>query len=220
MEEKDKIEYKLILLGNTAVGKTSLFKKITTGQFFSKNISTIGMDRKTITIEEEVQEKNEMIKKSFEISLVDTAGQERFKAITKTYYKDSDGILLMYDVTNKESFLNVKIWIDSIFETLGNNVNSKYVIFLIGNKIDLIGVEDRKREVTEEEAKQKCNENNITWGGECSAKINTDIELLDLIKACVKEVYKKVGAKVVNKQVVKKIAERKPKKKGFCSRFL
>ena len=212
MSENEKIEYKVILLGNSGVGKTSLFKKIVTGEFFDKNISTIGMDKRTLQVEAEVSEKGKAVTKSFDISLVDTAGQERFKAITKTYYKESDGILLIYDVTNKESFLNVKNWIDSIYDSLGNHENSKYIIILIGNKIDLIGVEEKIREVSEEEAKKICEENNLLWGGECSAKINSDHELMELIKGYVKKIYEKVGPKTVTKQVVKKIAEKKPKR--------
>ena len=215
MSENDKIEYKVTLIGNSSVGKTSLFKKITTGEFSDKNISTIGMDKRTVQEEIEVQEKDKNVTKSIDISLVDTAGQERFKSITKSYYKESDGILLIYDITNRESFENVKNWIDSIYDSLGNQENSKYIIILIGNKVDLIGVEDYKRETTEDEAKQKCEENNLLWGGECSAKTNSDSELLELIKGYVKKIYEKVGPKIVTKQVVKKIAERK-KKKGKC----
>ena len=213
MSENDKIEYKVTLIGNSSVGKTSLFKKITTGEFSDKNISTIGMDKRTVQVEIEVQEKDKNVTKSIDISLVDTAGQERFKSITKSYYKESDGILLIYDITNRESFENVKIWIDSIHDSLGNQENSKYIIILIGNKVDLIGVEDYKRETTEEEAKQKCEENNLLWGGECSAKTNSDSELLELIKGYVKKIYEKVGPKIVTKQVVKKIGEIKKKRR-------
>ena len=129
MAEENKIEYKIILLGNSAVGKTSLFKKIITNEFSEKNISTIGMDKRTIQIDTEIEDKGNKSTKSFDISLIDTAGQERFKSITKTYYKGSDGILLIYDVTNKDSFTNVKSWIDSIHESIGNHENTKYVIF-------------------------------------------------------------------------------------------
>ena len=213
MSENEKIEYKLILLGNTAVGKTSLFKKITTGEFYEKNISTIGMDRRSIDLEIEVEEKGVSVKKSFEISLVDTAGQERFKAITKSFYKGSDGILLIYDVTNQESFNNVNNWINSIYDTLGKQENSKYVIFLIGNKIDLVGVDGKERVIVEEFAKKKCIDNKLEWGGECSAKIFSDTQLIDLIKNYVKVIYKKIGSKIIKQQVVKQIAIIKPPRK-------
>ena len=212
MSDKDKIEYKVILLGNSAVGKTSLFKKIITGEFSEKNISTIGMDRRTMQLEVDINDNGKTSTKSFEISLVDTAGQERFRAITKTYFNGADCILLIYDVTNQESFLNVKSWIESIHESIGNHEDSKYVIVLIGNKIDLIGVDGKERCVEEDEAKRKCEEFKLEWGGECSAKTFTDIQLKDLIKEYVKHIYKKVGPKKVTQQVVKKMNQKKKKK--------
>jgi small GTP-binding protein len=212
-EKKEKIEYKIILLGNSAVGKTSLFKKIVTGEFSEKNISTIGMDRRTIQLEAEITENGQTTTKPFEISLVDTAGQERFRAITKTYFNGADCILLIYDVTNQDSFTNVKSWIESIHESIGDHKDSKYVIFLIGNKIDLIGVDGRERCVDEKEAKLKCEEFKILWGGECSAKTFSDNQLKDLIKGYVKHIYDKVGQKNVKQQVVKKMSTKKNKKR-------
>ena len=208
---EQKIEYKVILIGNSAVGKTSLFKKLTTGQFSEKNISTIGMDKRTLEVEIESNGK-----KPVEISLVDTAGQERFRAITKNYFKESDGVLLLYDVTNIESFKNVEIWIESIHESLGNHKDSKYVIFLIGNKIDLIGVDGKERMVTEEEAKSICQEKNLVWGGECSVKNIEFSELQEKFQNYVKVIYDKVGEKIVTTQVVKKMDNYKKKKKRFC----
>ena len=216
MSDKEKIEYKIILLGNSAVGKTSLFKKIITGEFSEKNISTIGMDRRTMQLEVDINDNGTTSTKSFEISLVDTAGQERFRAITKTYFNGADCILLIYDVTNQESFFNVKSWIESIHESIGNHENSKYVIVLIGNKIDLIGVDGKERCVDEEEAKKKCDEYKLEWGGECSAKTFTDIQLKDLIKDYVKHIYKKVGPKNVGQQVVKRMNPVPKKKKKLA----
>ncbi len=214
MDDK-KIEYKVILIGNTAVGKTSLFKKLTSGQFSEKNISTIGMDKKSLQVEIEVYENNTKVNKNVEISLVDTAGQERFRAITKSYFKESDGILLLYDITNKDSFKNVETWINSINESLGNHQNSKYIIILIGNKIDLIGVEGKEREVTEEEGENTCKEKDLVWGGECSVKNIDNDELQQKFQNYVKLIYDKVGEKVV-KQNSKSLEKYQKKKKGFC----
>ena len=100
-DSKDDIEYKLILLGDTSVGKTCLFKKLTTGLFMDKNVSTVGIDRRTITIDIDVEENNQKVSKKIILNLIDTAGEERFKAITKTYYKGSDGAVLLYDITEK-----------------------------------------------------------------------------------------------------------------------
>ena len=214
MDDK-KIEYKVILIGNTAVGKTSLFKKLTSGQFSEKNISTIGMDKKSLQVEIEVNENNTKVNKNIEISLVDTAGQERFRAITKSYFKESDGILLLYDITNKDSFKNVETWINSINESLGNHRNSKYIIILIGNKIDLIGVDGKEREVTEEEGENTCKEKDLIWGGECSVKNIEYDELQQRFQNYVKLIYDKVGEKVV-KQNSKSLEKHQKKKKGFC----
>ncbi len=211
------IEYKIVLIGNSAVGKTSLFKKLTTGQFSEKNISTIGMDKKSLNVEIEVNENGSIVKKQINISLVDTAGQERFRSITKNYFKESDGILLIYDITNKETFKNVEGWIDSIHESLGNHKDSKYIIILIGNKTDLIGVDDYVREVTEEEAETFCNEKSLVWGGETTVKNIEFNELEELFKNYVKMIYDKVGEKIVKKQVTKKMdSYKKKKKKLFC----
>lgn len=211
-----KTEYKVVLIGNTAVGKTSLFKKLTTGEFTEKNISTIGMDKKSLSTEIEVNENNQMVKKQIDISLVDTAGEERFRAITKNYFKESDGILLLYDVTNKESFKNVESWIDSIHDSIGNHKNSKYEIILIGNKVDLIGVDQFEREVSEEDAKSICEEKTLIWGGETSVKNIQFQELENLFRDYVKHIYDKVGEKKVVKQVTKKMDSYKKKKKLFC----
>ena len=214
---KSSIDYKVILIGNTAVGKTSLFKKLTKKEFSEKNISTIGMDKRSLTIEINVNEKNKIVQKEVNVSLVDTAGEERFRAITKNYYKGSDGILLLYDVTNKESFKNVESWIESIQDSLGKDTNSKYIIILIANKIDLIGFEDLKREVDEEEAKSICEKKNLIWGGETSVKNIQMSELEELFQKYVKYIYDKIGAKTVVKQISKKMGTyQKKRRSNIC----
>ena len=211
------IEYNIILIGNSAVGKTSIFKKIMTGSFSEKNISTIGMDKRTFTIEAEVDDKGKQVTKTFNISLIDTAGQERYKSITKTYFKGADCILLIYDITNRESYDNVSMWIQSIHDSIGNHETSKYIIVLIGNKIDLIGVDGKTRAVEESEAQSKCQEFKLNWGGECSAKTFSDSELKNLIKGYVIKIYEKIGSKNTGHQVTKQLAKNTKKKKGLCN---
>ena len=93
---KNEIEYKIILLGDSSVGKTSFFRKITSGEFSETNISSIGMDKSCFLLDIDINENNKMIQKSFRITLVDTAGQERFKSIKKSFYKGADCILLIH----------------------------------------------------------------------------------------------------------------------------
>ena len=171
------------------------------------------MEWVTLQIKLDIQEKDNTVTKSFDISLIDTAGQERFNAITKNYFKDADGVLLIYDVTNRESFLSTNNWIDNIDESLGYQENSKYIIILIGNKNNLNEDEGKVREISEDEAKKKCEEYNILWGGEINIKTIGINELLELFKGYVKKVYEKVGIKPIKKQDVKKIPEKKKKRK-------
>ena len=124
---------------------------------------------------------------------------------------------MLYDVTSKDTFKNVETWIDSIHESIGNHKNSKYIIILIGNKTDLIGVDDYVREVTEEEAETKCNVKSLVWGGETSVKNIEFKDLKELFKNYVEKIYDKVGEKEVKQQVSKKMdSYKKKKKKLFC----
>ena len=191
-ENKDSITYKIILIGDSSVGKTCFFKKMTTGNYNEKNISTIGVDRKSINITTTVTENGEEINKSFDIQLWDTAGQERFRSITKGYYKDSQGLLLLYDITNRESFDGLNKWITGIRDSLGGK-NEKYVIILFGNKVDLANEDPDSRKVEASEAEKECSENDVIWGGECSAKDFTKEQLIDIFTKYTKEIYKKVG---------------------------
>ena len=206
------IEYKIVLVGDSSSDKTSFFKKIIIGDFYEKNISTIGMVSRTISLDIDFEDNQKIEKKSFEIKLFDTSGQERFRAITKNYYKDSDGILLLYDVTNRDSFDNIHSWLGSIINILGENDQTKYCIFLIGNKIDLIGRDGNDRYVEEEEAIKLCEENNIIWGGEISVKIFTEVQLKEKLKDYVKQIYLKIGSKKASNPVLK-ISKRKNKNK-------
>ena len=196
------ISYKIILIGNSSIGKTSFFKKLSTGEFHEKNISTIGLDRRTFDIDI-INDKKE--KKSFNIKLFDTAGQERFRSITTYYYKGSQGALLIYDILDRSTFDSVSWRVNSINETLNNINNSKCVIILIGNKSDLINMDDKKREVTEEEAKIVCEKLNLIWGGEISIKNIGYEELRNLFQSYVKQIYDIIGEIKVQKQKVTKI---------------
>ena len=133
VEDTESTTYKIILIGDSSVGKTCLFKKLTTGNYSEKNISTIGMDRKSISVNIKIIENGSEVEKSFNIQLWDTAGQERFRSITKGYYKDSQGLLLLYDITNKETFENLDKWISGVRDSLGDEDkdNNKYIIILL-----------------------------------------------------------------------------------------
>ena len=126
IEENDyDIKLKIMLLGDSTVGKTSILRRYCKNEFSIKYATTIGID---------FQFKN-MIKfdKRIRLQIWDTAGQERYKVVAKNYFNSSDGFVILYDITNKESFQNVTSWISQI-----NDIASKAVKFILfGNKNDL-----------------------------------------------------------------------------------
>ena len=117
--------YKVLLLGDSTVGKTCFLMRYTDNTFQEIHMSTIGLDYrlKSMTLKSG---------KNVKVQIWDTAGQDRFRAITKNYFKGAHGIILIYDVTDEQSFDNVSNWINQIKEEASDNV----IIFLVGNKID------------------------------------------------------------------------------------
>lgn len=126
--------YKIIIIGDSNVGKSSLVLRYCDNKFIQNFISTIGIDFKIKTIEIDGMK--------IKVQIWDTAGQERFRSISKAYYRGSHGIILVYDVTDKQSFNNLKIWINQL-----NDMKEKPCV-VVGNKVDT-----DKREVTYEDAK-------------------------------------------------------------------
>ena len=206
----EKLKYKMTFLGDAAVGKTSIFKKITKEEFDPKVISTMGIDKKTLSFNINTS-KGE---KDVEISLYDTAGQERFRSISISYFRDSQGLLVIYDITNYETFKSIEHWLEDIKDSLGNN--DDYLTILIGNKLDLAKDDPQKREVEENEAKEFCTKNKILWGGECSAKDDSAKKLKEMFINYIEEMYKKVGSNIkINDESLLKNLNGK-KKKGCC----
>ena len=208
-ESNDDSEYRLILLGDTSVGKTCLFKKITTGTFIDKNVSTVGIDRRTIKVQCNFEDGE---KDNITITLTDTAGQERFKSITKSYYKGSDAAVLIYDITERKSFEHLKEWIESIRSSASAINSENYFIFLIGMKSDLITSGKKQRKVELEEALKKCKEYNLEWGGECSNKEFSEDKYIEIFKGFIQIIYKKAGPKKFRKQSMVKLEPNKKKK--------
>ncbi len=163
------IVYKVLLLGDSTVGKTCFLLRYCDKTFQDAHLSTIGLDYrvKTMTL------KNN---KNIKLQIWDTAGQDRFRAITKNYYKGANGIILIYDVTNLQTYENVKNWITQIREETNPNV----VIYLAGNKID---IPEEERAVKTEEGKEIANEYKLQFK-ETSAKdgINVNEVFQELVE--------------------------------------
>ncbi|KAK7572140.1 hypothetical protein V9T40_014612 [Parthenolecanium corni] len=151
--------FKLLLIGDSGVGKTSVLFRFSEDAFNTTFISTIGIDFKIRTIE--------MDGKRIKLQIWDTAGQERFRTITTAYYRGAMGIILVYDVTDAKTFENIKNWIRNIEENASADVEK----ILLGNKCEL---EDR-RQVTKERGERLAVEHGIKFL-ETSAKTGANVE--------------------------------------------
>ena len=205
------IEYRFVLLGDGSDGKTSIFKRFQ-GQKFTDNImSTVGTDKCLIHCNQlKVQYEDEELVKNFDILLFDTAGQERYRSITKNYFRGAQGIILLNDITNSSSFEHIGIWLQSIKESLSDWNRSSYMVMILGNKLDKVENDENNREVLAEDAEKICSENNILWGGEFSAKNFNDNQIKEVLENFIKEIFIKLGntteeqkGKMIRKEVAK-----------------
>jgi Ras-related protein Rab-1A len=158
--------FKLVLIGDSGVGKSCLLLRFADDNFTDSYISTIGVDFRfrTVTID----------KKTVKLQIWDTAGQERFRTITSAYYRGADGIIMVYDVTSQESFDHVEEWLSEV-DRYANENTSK---LLIGNKADLID----EKQVQEEVAQRFADKLGIPFL-ETSAKAATNVEAAFLTMA-------------------------------------
>ena len=216
------IEYKFILLGDSSVGKSSIFKRLL-GNSFSKNqISTLGTEKAIINFDDLEIDKN--TRQNFKIVLFDTAGQERYRAITKSYFRDSQGIVLIYSIVDEESFKHIEAWLDSIKDSLSDWKRSGYIVMLLGNKLDIAEEQEEQRMILKEEAEKICSEQGIYWGGECSAKTFDENKFKEIFEKFMKQIYLKLGNDVKNinnnkSQISRKIQVYKKSQKGCCSAY-
>jgi len=151
--------FKLLVIGDSGVGKSSLLVRFSDGTFSDSFISTIGVDYKIKTMNADGKE--------IKLQIWDTAGQERFKTITSSYYRAAHGIILVYDITNLDSFKNIRKWVNEINRYTSDSVQK----LLVGNKCDLVN--DRK--VTHELGSSLSTELGIQFI-ETSAKDDTNVE--------------------------------------------
>jgi len=151
--------FKLLLIGDSGVGKSCLLLRFADDTYTESYISTIGVDFKIRTID--------LDGKTIKLQIWDTAGQERFRTITSSYYRGAHGIIVVYDTTDLESFNNVKQWLHVIDRYASENVNK----LLVGNKNDLTS----KRAVSLEQAKEFAESLGIEFI-ETSAKNSTNVE--------------------------------------------
>lgn len=151
--------FKILLIGNSGVGKSSLLLRFADDTFTDNFMPTIGVDFKIRTLEVDG--------KTIKLQIWDTAGQERFKTITSSYYKGAHGIIVVYDVTDKESYKNIDTWMNEVEKHASDNVSR----ILVGNKNDCTD----SRQVSTDEGKELADTYNIRFM-ETSAKESANVE--------------------------------------------
>jgi Ras-related protein Rab-8A len=187
---------KLLIIGESAVGKSCLLLRFAENQFSDEFLSTIGIDFKVRVLDINGQK--------VKLQIWDTAGQEQFRTITKAYYRGAHGIMLVFDVTDVQTFNQTKQWMQSIHD----NVSGDVVIVLMGNKSDKPG-----RTVTFEQGQAMAKEFGVEYF-ETSAKNGENVEstFLHLAKAIVNDRDRIMGKRATSQPQ----AAKPEKRKGIC----
>ncbi|GAB5366832.1 hypothetical protein AAMO2058_001177500 [Amorphochlora amoebiformis] len=140
-------EVRLITIGDSATGKSSLILRYTKGSFTEERKATVGIDMRIRTVEIEGRK--------VKVKIWDTAGQEQFRVITRNYYRGAQGVVLVYDITNRPSFQHVTKWIRDVKEYADEGVN----VVLVGNKCDL----ETDRQVSKAEGREIAEKNQLAF---------------------------------------------------------
>ena len=166
--------FKVLLIGNSGVGKSSLLVRFAEDIFTDNFMPTIGVDFKIKTVDVD--------SKQIKLQIWDTAGQERFKTITSSYYKGAHGIIVVYDITDRESFSNIQTWMAEVEKHASDNISR----ILVGNKSDLEG----QRQVFFEEGQELADHYCVRFM-EASAKDSKNVE--QVITLMTREIKNKVA---------------------------
>ena len=198
--------YKIIIIGDTCVGKSNILSRYLKDEFREDSKSTVGVELGT----KFVKVKGVGAK----LQIWDTAGQERYKSITSSYYKGSHGCFIVYDITSETSFENVEKW----YEQAQKDASKEVSIILVGNKCDL----ENERKVSKEKGEEKAKSLNAPFF-ETSAlsKINID----DIFKEMINNIYERTGGpkadedediEIVNENAVNLNSQAPQEKKSCC----
>ena len=158
-ESENLFEINTLILGDCSVGKTCVLLRYVSGTFDVAQNPTIGVDFRT--------KKITLDKEQLNFRIWDSAGQERFRSITQQFFKNADGIILVYDVTKLETYTQINVWLEDIMKNKLNRTK----VFLVGNKID-----DKEKRVVQKENEEKLAKEQDFEYFDTSAKVGTGIE--------------------------------------------
>ena len=182
---------KVVIIGDTNVGKTNIIRRII-GEDFREMEATIGVEFMYVNIKEIDKEDPN---KTMSIQIWDTSGAERYKAITTTHIRGADGAYIVYDISNESSFTHLIYWYNCIKDAADEDI----IIYLIGNKSDLIYEEGRA--VKKKDAIEFANKYKLQGYAECSAKNNENIQ--ETFKKFYNLIYNKNKNKIKEKNKMK-----------------
>jgi len=167
--------FKIVLVGDSGVGKSNLLLRFTRDTFSAEEKSTIGVEFATRVLPMPDG-------KRVKAQIWDTAGQERYRAITNAYYRGAVGAILIYDVTRKDSFLNIPRWL----RELRDHANEEIVLLLVGNKSDMCKADSQMRDVTAQEADDLARQQKLTRI-ETSAKSGENVD--EAFNLVIRQIY-------------------------------
>ncbi|XP_027712233.1 EF-hand calcium-binding domain-containing protein 4B isoform X2 [Vombatus ursinus] len=185
--------FKIVFVGNSSVGKTSFLRRFCDDRFSPGTAATVGLDYQVKTLEVD--------KSQVALQLWDTAGQERYRCITQQFFRKADGVIVMYDITDKQTFMSIRQWLTSVEEAAGENIP----ILLLGNKVD----NEKEREVPQGHGERLAKENDLIFY-ECSAYSDYNVKesMLHLARIL------KEREDTVRENIIQ--VHHQPKKKSCC----
>ena len=204
-EVKEDYKLKVVVVGDSGVGKTNLIKRFVSNTYNPNTKATVGVEflSKSYKINDQV----------FKIEIWDTAGQERYKSITAAYYKGAKGALIVYDITQKDTFENINKWMSEVRDKSTKDLK----ILIVGNKTDLVD----ERQVSTEEALSKAKElESPVMEASALDGSNVKAAFYDLLKEMYKEIKKKIeiveSQNTGGKDGVQLNTNEEKEKKGCC----
>jgi len=177
-EQSEDYLFKVVLIGDSAVGKSNLLSRYARNEFNNNSKATIGVEFQTQSMEIEGKE--------VKAQIWDTAGQERFRAVTSAYYRGAVGALIVYDISRRQTFENVNRWLDE----LKVHSDSSVVVMLVGNKSDLAHI----REVTVEEATALAEKQGMSFMETSALEA---VNVIDAFQTVLREIHKIVSKKAL-----------------------